>query len=747
MKKRSLAGLWNFAIPGAPFEKRKVPGSYPPTGNCLYRTEFSAPETASGRILLVFEGICYEGTPSVNGHPLPLMEPYVDYTYDITDLLKPGTNTLEVSLQDIDAVFGPMTGWCNYSGIVREVFLREVPAVWVEDVFFHASLENGYTLARAQAEVTLRGGDAPVTVYLEKDGVRVAEVQGCTQDGFAVLTMEVTEPKLWSPDTPELYTLVTTAGEDTDTRRVGFKEFAVKGKRFSLNGQPLFLMGSCRHDLQGDVDGHTQSDFQIERDMRMIKDTGLNYVRLVHYPHDRRVLEWADELGLLVSEEPGYWWAKMDDTEMLARGLEVMRKVVHRDRSHVSVAFWLTFNECELTEDFIVEAVKTVRQMDPTHCVSGANCMDKFQTKTLFDKADCDFYTYHPYGAELNLISGGVSPGRQYIVPWQSVQGLCEYLNDKPLLFTEWGGYYVKDNPALMQRFCEEFFRLWKSPDTEPVLTGACHWVFADYYERNRQPNAGCVDGVTVEGLCDMERHPRAAMTVLREVMTKQRTMAEPKHAKLKIHGVGTPGTAYMSLTLPSPLDIPGQQEAWDYEVRRYLDMRIDYCDKWWHMDCGPVLEEPLGQIGHLPVCLPAGRPLIVNGRTGEVELPLSAPAAQELYVIGQVSMTDGYPVFGKQGDPVGEYTLYFADGACQTVPLRNGIEIATVHCLRAATRIDPRGAAIVPAIDLCWNETSEMYRIQMLRIPLESAAPLIALRIRVQEPYAVLVYGMTASM
>ena len=58
MKKRSRAGLWNCAIPGAPFEKRKVPGSYPPPGNCLYRTEFSAPETASGRILLVFEGIC-----------------------------------------------------------------------------------------------------------------------------------------------------------------------------------------------------------------------------------------------------------------------------------------------------------------------------------------------------------------------------------------------------------------------------------------------------------------------------------------------------------------------------------------------------------------------------------------------------------------------------------------------------------------------------------------------------------------
>lgn len=747
MNKQSLSGLWDFAIPGAPFEKRKVPGSYPPTGRCVYRTQFSAPEAEGGRILLVFEGICYEGIPAVNGHPLPLMEPYVDYTYDITDILKPDGNTLEVSLWDIDAVFGPMTGWCNYSGIVREVYLRRVPAVWIEDVFFRIRLENEYTVAKVQVEIQLMGGDVPVTVYLEKDGVRVAQANGQTQDGKSKLEMEVIRPALWSPDTPELYTLVTEAGEDTDVRTVGFKEFTAKGKRFYLNGQPLFLMGSCRHDLQEDADGHTQSDFQIERDMRMIKDAGMNYVRLVHYPHDRRVLEWADKLGLLVSEEPGYWWVKMDDTKMLARGMEVMKKVVRRDRSHVSVAFWLTFNECELTEEFIVEAVKTVRQLDPDRCVSGANCMDKFQTKTLFDKAGCDFYTYHPYGADLTLITGGVSPGRQYIVPWQSIQGLCEYLNDKPLMFTEWGGTFVMDNPALIRRFCNEFFRLWRNPDTQPVLTGACHWVFADYYERNRQPTTGCVDGVTVEGICDMKRRPRMAMSVLREMITKFYTSDEPRRPKLQIYGAGMSGTDYVPLELPILQDLPGQREAWDFEVHRYLDMRIDYCDKWWHMDYGPVLDEPVGRLGNLPVRLLAGRPLVVNALTGEVELPVSAPPARELYVIGQVSMTDGYPVYGKQGDTAGEYRLCFADGTCQTIPLRNGIEIATVHCLRAATRIDPRGAAIVPAIDLCWNETSEMYRIQLLRIPLETVSPLTSICLRAEKPYAVLLYGLTVAL
>ena len=84
----------------------------------------------------------------------------------------------------------------------------------------------------------------------------MAQANGQTQDGKSKLEMEVIRPALWSPDTPELYTLVTEAGEDTDVRTVGFKEFTAKGKRFYLNGQPLFLMGSCRHDLQEDADGH-----------------------------------------------------------------------------------------------------------------------------------------------------------------------------------------------------------------------------------------------------------------------------------------------------------------------------------------------------------------------------------------------------------------------------------------------------------------------------------------------------------
>ena len=125
---------------------------------------------------------------------------------------------------------------------------------------------------------------------------------------------------------------------------MGFKELKVQGKRFLLNGKPLFLMGVCRHDLWGDQ-GHVMTREQMRQDMAMIKATGANFVRLVHYPHHPYILELADELGLMVSEEPGLWWSDMKDQAIFDGSLEVMRRTVIRDRSHVSVAFWLSFNE------------------------------------------------------------------------------------------------------------------------------------------------------------------------------------------------------------------------------------------------------------------------------------------------------------------------------------------------------------------------------------------------------------------
>ncbi len=73
---------------------------------------------------------------------------------------------------------------------------------------------------------------------------------------------------------------------------------------------------------------------QIEEDMKMIKSTGSNFVRLVHYPHCKATLDIADKLGLMVSEEPGLWWSDTANEEVANGSLEVLKRTIFRDRNH-----------------------------------------------------------------------------------------------------------------------------------------------------------------------------------------------------------------------------------------------------------------------------------------------------------------------------------------------------------------------------------------------------------------------------
>lgn len=739
----SLAGLWDFAVPGGAgqaWEKRRVPGSYHCVGEALYRRIFPAPEHEGHRVLLSFEGIAYEGTPVLNGTRLPEMEPYVDYRYDITPLLKE-TNTLMVELKDWSAVFGPVNGWENYGGIIREVSLLVVPDTYIEDVFFHTRLEADYTIGRCTAEITLGGTLAGVTAeaVLSRNGAEVARAAApMTSSGQLEWTVE--RPELWSPDSPALYELTVTAGEDTVRFQVGFKELEARGNRFYLNGRPLFLAGVCRHDLWGEEEGHTLTDAQIQRDMRMIKDTGLNFVRLVHYPHDRRVLDAADRLGLLVSCEPGFWWSDLTDEDLIARGLRVMEKVALRDRSRVSVAFWLTFNECVLNRAFVERSAAVVRRADPTRMVSGANCMDKVSTKALFDGV-YDFYTYHPYGYAPGMVTGGVSEGRKWVTGWQTMEGLCEYLSGKPLVFTEWGGYYVHENPKLFADFCRAILSL-ADAEEGPALAGACYWVWADYYEHNRaKPSA--VDGVTIEGLTDMERRPRVNLDVLRRELSAWRCTPVPEPTEVEIMGFGEPGESYRPVELPDVRESPAQQTAWDREVRRFKEYTIPNADRQRVMDHGPRLPREIGCLGLLPVRLTPERPFVISRETGEWSFPVEA-AGKELYVLGNACFNYAYPLDPRR-ETVAEYRLIYEDGTEETVPLRNGGELTTVHRLYSSSRLDPRGTAIRPAVDFGYDPSWEQYRINLFAVPLRRGVRLMRLAVRVAgEDYALLLYGMT---
>ncbi len=505
-KIQSLNGWWDYRIGKGGYVKKLVPYSDLCVGLSECALTFDA-EYKGERAFLVFEGITYLARVTLNGEFIGKLDTYIEHRIEITDALKESGNRLSVEIRDTGMPFGPSAGWENYSGIIRNVYIEYTGKSIITDVVWHFNLAEDYSKAEcfAEAETDTNTAVRFCAELKDSDG----KVVGAGESGAdGKVKFDIEKPELWSPDRPYLYTLECSLYEDENkvdfvSQKVGFKDFCIKGKKFYLNGKPFFILGVNKHDLFGEK-GHTYSEDELRRDMRMIKDAGCNYVRLVHYPHNKKVIEIADEIGLMVSEEPGLWWSDMKNKATCDGALRVLEGTIKRDRNHISIAFWLSFNECKFTLEFLEDSARLARKTDPYHMVSGANCMDLEMTKVNFLKCGFDFYTMHPYAPTVDRIIESV-----------------ETLTEMPLLFTEWGGYYCDRDERLFREFIQTIVKISKNDgESKPTLAGAVFWEWAETYDFNRGEPA-CVDGILHEGLVDMYRNPTPNLHIFTEEFSK----------------------------------------------------------------------------------------------------------------------------------------------------------------------------------------------------------------------------------
>ncbi len=439
------------------------------------------------------------------------MLPYVPYRFDVSDCARDGLNRIRVEVEDITADYGPTGGWEDYGGITRDVYLEVCDAVRIADVQWLCTLNDSYTAARCGLNVSLdgpaSGEELRLSATLSLNGQRgVSQRAECERRRAepAAFHFDVDHPLLWSPDSPALYDVEVTPRRERHPRprsrlRVGFRELKAAGSRLLLNGQDIFLKGVARHEMWGDGQGFTLTPAQIEHDLRLIKNLGANFVRLVHYPHSRLTIELCDRLGLMVTEEPGLWWSDLADEATTSKALQIMEKTILRDRNSPSVAAWLLYNECASAGalDYLTRGKALCNRLDPGRLVSAANCLDPAEAKPLFDQAGMDFYTFHPYAYEPNLM----------------IQGL-EAFRGKPCVFTEWGGYLFMDNPNLMRWFKQVIAEYAHNRDPKPNLAGMAWWQFQDVFQFSRGL-PGCVDGTLTDGLVDKDRNKKPMYGVM----------------------------------------------------------------------------------------------------------------------------------------------------------------------------------------------------------------------------------------
>jgi len=739
-----LGGFWEYSAPFSAPVERKVPGSYACVGTCAYRRTICLPPSGDRTALLCFEGVAYQGDVTVNGVSAgETMQPFSRYVFDVTSLIRDGGNEIRVALADLPAAFGPSEGWENYSGIVRDVYMEYVPREHIEDVFFHQKLSDTLDLSSITVDVTSTGGDA-VQIRLWLNGREL--LFAASEPGSKTVAARFPFPSLWSPESPVLYDLtVELMGSgrvlDAVTEKVGFKDFSIDGNRFLLNGAPCFLKGVCRHDMWGEQ-GFTLTDAQIERDLRLIKQMGANFVRLVHYPHDVRVIDAADRIGLLVSEEPGLWWSDMSNPGVTGGALEVLARTIRRDRNRVSVAFWLAFNECIFTEKYLEDTENLVRSLDPTRAVSGANCMNLKMTKELFSKYNWDFYTFHPYGPLPSSVTAGY--GAEGLPATVSIDDVVAALNDKPLVFTEWGGWFVHDNPALFRRFVAKMASFAAEREDGLRLSGMSYWCWNDIYELNRGGDA-CVDGILAEGLVDIHRNKRANYHTQADLFHAFDRLQPFHPGEVEVLGVDVHAGRQTVVDIYAGQDLAANEAAFsDALEKAKINRGFFQHKKIRQLSKGPVLPCELRNLGELRTRLEARAPLIVGDKPVRVTVDSEGSV---LYLIGMTTLCDSFPLAGEPGEPLLRLTVRYADGTESILELLNGKELCTAFMSYGSSRIDPRAGAARRALTFSYDKNWERYCLNVLPVPIEEGKAVASVELApVATGCPVLLYGITVA-
>jgi hypothetical protein len=458
--------------------------------------------------------------------------------------------------------------------------------------------------------------------------------------------------------------------------------------------------------------GHCPSIAEMENDMRMIKEMGCNFVRLVHYPHNKRILDIADKLGLMVSEEPGLWWSDTALPEVANGSLEVLKRTILRDRNHPCIVFWLCFNECVFTEKFLSDSAAVCRKYDPTRLVSGANCMTNEETLIHYNKCEFDFYTMHPYSET-----------------FARAQTSAEILHDKPLLFTEWGGYHVYDNPHLLFDFMSNMKRLYDANSDNGALAGAVFWYFAEINDYNRGRPA-CVDGALKESLVDRYRRPTLIFDAFCEGL-KLFDEASPTCEKNKFWYNEAEAFEYLSdyTKLSSPKDDRFFEIVQKIDIDEKLRMRAR------QIKIGPIFGSgtPIDMI-----------PTVVSSE--KVILFKLGSCAESISIIGLTSITSGYPLGGTYGEEACLISIKYKSGKEDRLSLKNGEHITTAFALRGSSMIDPIAAKSRRFVTFGYDKNFEIYVANRLDITVDSSDAVESVSLSAtSDRYSTLIYGVFA--
>ena len=502
-------------------------------GSVWYRRTFESPLlTNGGHVFLRFGAANYRADVYLNGHKLGThIGGFTPFTFEITDNLRPGTNSLVVRVDNKRSKEGVPTlntDWWNYGGLTRAVKLVCTPAKFIAD--HRLWLESEKTgMVSGWAEI--RGAKTDDTVDLSIAELHQHLTAKTDVQGRATFRFYAPGLRLWSPEHPKLYEVTFACAADQVSEPIGFRTVRTRGKEILVNGAPVFLRGICIHEefpLNGG--GRVNSPAQAEQLLKWAKELNCNFVRLAHYPHNEAMTRLADQLGIFVwSEVPVYWTIDWTNAATYRNAEQQLSDEIRRDANRASIIIWSLANETPVgmaRTKFLSSLAAKARALDGTRLLSAA------MERHLKTGAENVNVVQDPLAEVVDVVAFNEYIGWYDGLPEKCGQVSWEIPYKKPVFISEFGGdARAGRHGDKSERWTEEFQAdLYRQTlpmlDKIDGLAGFSPWILVDFRSPKRLLS-GIQDGYNRKGLISSDGIKKQAFYVLQDYY-RQRAESQP---------------------------------------------------------------------------------------------------------------------------------------------------------------------------------------------------------------------------
>jgi beta-glucuronidase len=495
------------------------------TGTAWYFKNFKQPSLKEGyRAYLVFQASFYKTTVWINEQKCAEHEGgYTPFEVDVTRYLK-ADNMLAVQVNNswdtttipgaktVDTSYKPnasqLYAWMNYGGLTRSVELVLRPSVSISNIRvtpfidwkkknvrlqFKAQVVNNMAIAVSKTINVFYSGDN--TTKLAASSKLIQLQPGARQDVFIDAQVKLGDIKLWEINEPSLYKATVAIEEDSLQTSFGIRSIEIDKTQLLLNGHAVKMGGGNRPtDYPGS--GSLDSDSIVIKDMRLMKEGGMEFSRIAHHAASENVLNWADRNGMLIITEAGNWQLtpkQMNDEVIRSKYRQQAEEMIKRDWNHPSIIAYSLGNEFYSQTDagkaWVRDMKAFTKQLDSSRLITFASYIVwRDYIKKPEDEASqyVDFISANIYGKHL-----------------ANLKHIHEVYPDKPVFISEFG---LRKNANNTEESRINYFRSAVDAIRQcDFVIGASVWSFNDY--KSRYPDTDA-DGYRRWGLVDEYRNP-----------------------------------------------------------------------------------------------------------------------------------------------------------------------------------------------------------------------------------------------